>query len=399
MKILILITLLFQIRTLVAQENPFLTPIGSDEAILGNTGIAIDESVGSVIYNPAGLASIKISKISGSASAFSFNSVRSKGPGYDDTTTNVEATPSQITSVFTKKDFNLAFSVLIPTSFTTNVKRTTLTDNIGEYVENIDITSKNSLFGPSIAYSYSSYWAFGASVFVIKNEHNEVSDTSFGLDNGTSKYLDVYRDTNKALAIFPIFGALYTPSSKFSWGFRLSAPSIQISGQHESTIKQYQNDGTNPEATKTDKQVKHRKYENPVDLGTGVAYQISGNTKIYTDLSLQFKKNYVAYLYDAYGEDEIIDLKNTLRFNLGIERRTSRTDAITLGLNYNPDPRNIPNPLNFFGITAGYKSLEKLSDTRVGLFYNQASAESYKSKTTYKILGLILSTSINFRNL
>ena len=46
----------------MAQENAFLTPMGAYEGIAGNTGIARDGSVGAVIYNPGGMASIKSSK-------------------------------------------------------------------------------------------------------------------------------------------------------------------------------------------------------------------------------------------------------------------------------------------------------------------------------------------------
>jgi long-subunit fatty acid transport protein len=345
------------------------------------------------------MASIHISKISGSASAFSQNSVRSKGAGFDDTAKNFSTTPTQITTVLAKEKFNLGFSILIPASFTSNVKRTTNKDSIGTYVENIDVVSQNTLLGPTIAFSISPEFKTGMSLFIIKNEHKEVSDTSFGLDSGPSRYLDIYRDNNTATALFPVLEFLYTPNKNLSFGLRFSAPSIQISGEHESTIKQYENDGTNPEVTSTDKQQKKRTYKNPLDIGFGISYQYDEHFRILADVSNQFKQNYTAYLHDAYNEDEIINLKNTTRYNLGFEYQTSRTDAITCGLNYNPDPRKVEESLNFYGVTVGYKSLEKMSDTRFGFFYNQAKATANQSSVDYQIIGLILSTSINFHNL
>lgn len=399
LKPLLLILIFCTTHNSFGEDNPFLTPIGSDEAIAGNTGIGRDGSVGSVIYNPAGMASINISKVSGSASTFSQNIVRSKGVGFDDTAKSFTTTPTQITTVLAKEKFNLGFSILIPASFTSNVKRTTNTSTVGNYVENIDIVSQNTLFGPSFAFSYSPEFKFGMSLFFIKNEHKEVSDTSFGLDNGTSKYLDVYRDNNTATALFPVLGLLYTPNKSFSLGMRFSAPSAQLSGEHESTIKQFENDGTNPEVTRTDKQKKKRKYKNPLDMGLGISKLFGEQFRVLIDISNQFKQNYTAYLHDAYNEDEIIELKNTTRYNLGLEYQTSHTDAITFGINYNPDPRKIDESLNFYGATIGYKSLEKMSDTRFGFFYNQAKATANQSSVDYRIVGMILSTSINFHNL
>jgi len=187
LKSLLLILIILTTQKSFGEDNPFLTPIGSDEAIAGNTGIGRDGSVGAVIYNPAGMASIHISKVSGSASAFSQNSVRSKGAGFDDTAKSFSTTPTQITTVLAKEKYNLGFSILIPASFTSNVKRTTNKDSIGTYVENIDVVSQNTLFGPTIAFSISPEFKAGMSLFIIKNEHKEVSDTSFGLDSGTSR--------------------------------------------------------------------------------------------------------------------------------------------------------------------------------------------------------------------
>jgi hypothetical protein len=385
----------------LCQDNPFLAPMGSFEGITGNTGIARDGSVGAVFYNPAGLSTLTTSKISGSASAFGLSSVTTEGNGFKDTRTHINSIPTQISSIFTQKKFNWAFSILVPDSTSTNINRTTLSPEYGNYVENIDIKSQNTLIGPSIGFLSNSNFKFGLSLFLQKNERKETSDTSYGLDNGSPKYLDTYRDENTAYVFFPLFGFLYDVTSRFSFGLRFSGPSALISGHHKSTIKQYQNDGTNGEESKTDSQEKNRKYKRPMDVGIGFSFDFSDNFKVLFDISNQFETKYTAYMHDAYDENEIIDLKNVQRYNLGLEYRTSLHDALTMGLNYNPDPRKkegypFYNRLDFYGLTLGYRELERISDTTVGLFFNQAKSDNESSKTTYNIVGVFLSTAISF---
>jgi hypothetical protein len=166
----VLIIFFLFVKQAYSQDNPFLAAIGAYEAITANTGIGRDGSVGSVIYNPAGMASIKSSKVSGSASAFSLDSVRSQGNGFDDETKNINSIPTQITSIFTQKRFNLAFSILVPSSSTSNINRTTQTTEFGKYSENIDIVSQDTLIGPSMGFAYSPKVKFGLSLFLVKNE-------------------------------------------------------------------------------------------------------------------------------------------------------------------------------------------------------------------------------------
>lgn len=311
-KIVALILFFFFSYSVFSQDNPYLAPIGAFEAITGNTGIGRDGSVGAVIYNPAGLASVSTSKISGSASAFGVNSIRTQGRGFDDENNHISSIPTQITSIFTEKKFNWAFSILVPRSSTTKINRVTKTDDLGDYVENIDILSQDTLVGPSIGFEKSRNFKYGLSLFLVKNESKETSDTSYGLDTGNPKYLDVYRDENTALAVFPMFGFLFTPSSALSFGVRFSAPSIQLDGHHESTKKEYQNDGSSGEQSRTDRQSKKRRYERPIDLGIGFTYQASERLKLLWDISNQFQKKYYAYKKDAYGEDEFINFKNVI---------------------------------------------------------------------------------------
>jgi len=100
---------------------------------------------------------------------------------------------------------------------------------------------------------------------------------------------------------------------------------------------------------------------------------------------------------DAFGDELAKSYKNIQRFNFGFEYRTSTTDTLALGLMYNPDPEKDTN-LNFMGATFGYHSIEKIADSSYGIFYNQASDTNDGSKTSFQMVGLFISSSINFMN-
>ena len=116
MRIIVLVLVLMISIELQAQEHAFLTPMGAYEGIAGNTGIGRDGSIGAVIYNPAGLATLQTTKISASGSAFSQNKISLKSEYTNEEVEYIQTTPSQITTLFNTKYFNWAFSVIVPKS-------------------------------------------------------------------------------------------------------------------------------------------------------------------------------------------------------------------------------------------------------------------------------------------
>ena len=100
MKLIALFFVLFPMTTFGIIQNKFLIPIGGIEGITANTGVARRGSIGSVIYNPAGMAYIKHKKVSVNGSAFTQNSINLTIVENEKTFGYFQATPSQITTVF-----------------------------------------------------------------------------------------------------------------------------------------------------------------------------------------------------------------------------------------------------------------------------------------------------------
>lgn len=405
-----LLFFIFAISSSIAfsQEHSFLTPMGAYEGIAGNTGIGREGSVGAVIYNPAGLATLQTTKISASGSAFSQNKISLKSEYINEDVEYIQTTPTQITTLFNTKYFNWAFSVIVPKSQELEYALENGTPGVDK--ANTDGYQKlqETLFGPSIGFKLSEKFKVGLSYFVSKRDQKERSVEYEDFTQSSSQTF--FQVDSSALAAYPVVGLLFTPSKSFALGLKFSGPSTQIGGEVKSRVRYVSWDTTGgglcpdgiPDGTcslawySKDKTEKPN-YEKPLELGLGLSWNLTKQLKILTDVTTQFAKEYEVYKSDALEESSSINYVNSTRYNIGFEYLTSHTDAITLGLMYNPSPVE-DSELNFIGGTVGYRSLDNIADSSVGLFFNQAKEESGGIETSYSMYGLFVSTSINFLN-
>jgi long-subunit fatty acid transport protein len=387
---LLLLFLVFMNFNSWAQENPFLTPMGAHEGIAGNTGIGRDGSVGSVIYNPAGMASIKSSKLSASGSAFSQNHITTKSSDGSDDIKYFQTVPAQITTIFTNPNFNWAFSILVPNSTKFDSKRVEDTVNFNDTVEDHE-----TVFGPSAALKISKDFSIGLSIFGSKRDYRLTSSAFF--EDGTGAIVQSRKQDISGLTAYPILGLLYAPSSNFSAGLKFLGPSTSLSGKFEDNVKSA-GDNTSLGLPNSDVTEKGKvTFQKPMELGVGFSARTSENIKLYFDVTNQFSKEYEVLKDDVFGETTSFEYKTTQRYNFAVEYMTSHTDAVTFGLMYNPDPM-VDSDLNFMGATLGYRSMDKIADSSFGLFYNQGSSDSDGIETKQTMVGLFISSSINFLN-
>lgn len=376
--------------TLYAQEYDFFHPIGGMEGITGNTGIGRDGSIGSVFYNPAGLARFKTSKVSASGSAFSRNEIKLDGQGISEKMSNTLTTPAQITSAFHRERFNWAFSILVPKNMSFKYKIEREDSELGQVLTlNGESSTQETLFGPSIAYKLTPQFKIGLSLFGSLRDEKNNRMTFF--DDGVDKYLSYYESNSSAISLFPLIGFLYTPSSHFSLGLRLSGPSVQVSGTEESRNSEIL-DGN--QASDED-YVNDINYQRPVNLGFGAHYKFMNRSRVLFDVTTQFKNKYEIYNGEGSNDDELMMFyKVAHRFSSGFEFRTSQTDAICLGLSYTQAHEE--DDLDYMGGTIGYRSIEKIADTSLGIYFNRGSSSEDGLKTSHFVYGLFISTSISF---
>ena len=101
-------------------ENPNLFPLGEQEALMANTGVALAGSSGAVFYNPAGLATLEKPKFSMSANSYlitktdftPFDNIDSTNVNFS--TSGSQAIPSSLVSVHKWDTWTVAFSLLVP---------------------------------------------------------------------------------------------------------------------------------------------------------------------------------------------------------------------------------------------------------------------------------------------
>lgn len=379
-------------------ENPFLAPIGSYEAITGNTGIGRIGSIGSVIYNPAAISSIKSSKISASGSAFALNSVSLSDGTSEVNTKSFQAIPAQISTVFANDKFVWAFSILVPKKVSYEARADVVDSSAnltGSYVYNEE--DQETYIGPSIGFKVSQRLSLGMSFFVDKLDYRYTSEQIM-LENGTNNYsLQTDRRYITATTAIPLLGIHYKASDTLFFGLRFSGPNKKISGNFEHLVKTIDNTSVAQPNGKQRKNFSYT-YEKPLELGIGVSSNTTKNLTLLLDVAHQFKKRYVSTQTDLFGEKEEYNFKNVQRYHFGLEYQTSHTDKLAFGLNYTPHPFEDGN-LDFKGITLGYRTLENIADSSIGLFYNQANAkDQYGYKTKAEIFGLFLSTSVDLKN-
>jgi long-subunit fatty acid transport protein len=389
MKTIVFLFLLTNLSIAIAQEHAFLTPIGANEAITGNTGIGRDGSIGAVIYNPAGLATIKSTKISASGSAFSQNEINETFNSKTEDTKYFQTTPSQITTVFTNKNFNWSFSVLVP-----KAQRFDKKDTEESYTQNYFIEDQETLIGPSISYAISNTFKVGLSLFASKRDYKLIGDVLF--EESGNFLVASQKQTISATALQPIIGFLYTPNSNFSVGLRLVGQSTKLSGTFEDNLKV--NDQTtvglpNGATTKNS----DANYEKPFEAGLGFSAKVSEKVLILADFSTQFKKRYSVAPVDAYGDEFIFSYKKAQRYHIGLEYNSTASKAYTFGLSYNEDPM-ADSDLNFWAGTIGLRYTEGITESSFGLFFNQAKDENENENYNVKnqAIGLFVSSSINF---
>lgn len=344
------------------------------------------------------MATINSSKLSASGSAFALNSVDLDDGKSKENISSFQTIPSQITTIFDQKGFVWAFSVLVPKRISYESRAEIADDSkiplTGSYVYTEE--DQDTYFGPSISYRINRQLSVGLSIFIDKLDYRYAADQIMREEGTENYFLQTDRRYINAMVAIPIIGVLIRPNKKFSLGVRFSGPNKRINGKFEHLVKTSDNTSA-PEVNGAQIQNYSYNYEKPLDLGVGISWKTTQDLVLLFDISNQFKKSFVSTSTDLFGSEEVYRYNNVQRYNLGIEYRTSHTDNLTFGFNYNPDPFEGQN-LNFTGFTIGYRTLEKIADTSVGLFYNFAdNTDESKIKTKVQIFGLFLSTAIDFK--
>ena len=375
-----------------AQSNTMLLPIGAHEALTANTGIARSGSVGAVIYNPAGIASITGSKLSATGTAFYNDTVSVEGGGFlSDSKAKFSSIPSLVTAIFSKSNFNWSFSIITPQV----ENKELILVKPAEFSSVRSFNESQTSFGPSVGFSINQYLSLGFSIFGSQN-NGDLSSTIY--QSPASGAPDSLTQTNLNYSYryaYGVAGVLYREDN-YSFGLKITTPSIGVGGDIEKYHFKVVNGGSVNDPVHT--KVKYE-YKRPMEVGLG--YRVNFPKSKFTllvDATFQNAVKYESYNFNDSLEESSADtdLRSVQRTNIGLQYLFNKSKILNLGIQVNPKPEaNGSSGFDYYGISGGIRTRDGLEDSSLGLFYiaGTRADSGVKIKNTY--MGLILSSSLS----
>ena len=367
-------------------QNNFLTPIGGIEGITANTGIARTNSVGNVIFNPAGLAQIDTHKVSVSGSAFSQNYIDVTIGDEKEKIEYFQTTPSQITTAYSGNRFKFAMSLLVP-----KVSKFKNSFDVGNKQSEISYEDQETYIGPTMAFKLNNKFSIGGSAFLIKRDFSKDELLFITEDSDTAQRF--YKLNITGFSFVGILGASFKPKENLHFGLKIQTPKLNLHSTYDSKVFFI---STKDDVTPTSRfQDGKASFKGPAEIGFGVKYDFSPKMTILFDGAYQIKHFDLMVQSDVIGGRAFHDYQNAVRAHLAFEHEISPKETYTLGLTYNE--KNEISSLSFLGATVGYRMRENVADTMFGIFVNKSIPETKDNvETNYLMAGFYLSSSINF---
>ena len=305
---------------------------------MGNSYIALSDTLIGVYYNPAGLAYIEENRITESSNGFKSSSINytnaSTNFSYDQTSTS--STPPFFGYFQNFDNVNLAFSIITPKSNTINKNNlrtiTLTTDDDVEfdytYYENYDAKNTQVLVGPSFATKLDDNLAIGASFFYSYQTRDYTQNVYSYLTaspNALKQWDNSYNEET-IHELLGIVGMQWMPTDTLSLGGKANIP-ISLSG---SGTEQLTNSVQNNVSEEYTSSIIKQTYDldelgfrsNYPQVGIGATYFYSAETLVSLDL------NYLI----SYPSSTTFTTKDTFNIGFGIEHYIIPTVPARFGL-------------------------------------------------------------------
>ncbi len=400
LKLLISLLLLSQ-PTLAFIENRSVYPIGDSENQMANTGIALAGSPSASYYNPAGLARIRVRKVS--ATGNSFMLLRSSaspiaqfdGKDLDLTVTTNQIVPSSVISTWQSSGWSYSFAIFVPELFKSTLNESYSTTNY-DVLLNRTLDSQFAMAGLSAGTSISNSLDIGAGCSVAQFQTtsavslNGLPKVASGL---TTMVLSQNYTSSQIFGLLCQTGLQYIASPGHRFGTVIRLPFQQLSGRGKYSVITQDSAGTK---SSTGIRNVDTKYAVPMEFGFGYANFAMGNWMVLVDLSYQMEGEYQA----VDGVSNPTKVKGTLRYNFGSEYTIDRIWKWRAGFAINPGAGVMQNSgdtvENFQVLSLGFQRSEGPTTLGVGLVYGQSTGEIMLSSTRMgKVGSSALSLTLN----
>ncbi|MCC6276510.1 MAG: hypothetical protein IT289_01195 [Oligoflexia bacterium] len=394
--------------------NKWVFPFGDKSALLSNTGIGDETSMGSVFFNPGALAKNQGSKLSLSGSLYFVYNIKFDGLSYIDNTlipyeaTGFNTIPSTAVSTFKVFNHQLAFSILIPSSTQIESSGVFTTPNSnGAIVPKV--SEREMWIGLTTAHMWGEKLGVGVSIYGVQYSKSNVSGTIVKFNSiSNTVFSTVSKVTPTVYGLVTVVGAHYDLSSDLKIGLRGQAPFLQVAGSAEVYRISPVTLLGSVTVTTEDKQSTPAKYDIPWDLGVGITYRLNENYKILFDASIGGALDYKE-LPQVPNISEEVYTQNATRYSIGVERRM--TDTISGFFGYALMPSSIGDQTlrqagrvknNTWMTTLGANWKDDNISTGLGGMYFEGYGTSIVGSTGSKVgakisgYGLLLATNYIF---
>lgn len=364
-------------------------PMGEREAFMGNVGIARDGTVGNTYFNPGGLAFNRTNKIVASGTLMANSSQESKSSSTQAKVSQTQVLPIASGTAWVKDNWAWAFSVYNINNTSAMVSYTQNLTSIGEVEGRARVDQFGLVVGPSFASKASPNLGWGVSTFYYHQDDGVIVNLPFQKVIGANTAVgSVYAEQKTLARSLKVVAGALAKFEYFNLGLRLESGPLLTQAERESlgTNIIYVKNGTTivSESTQIGALVKEKvQFDRPHSVGVGIGAYLGAQTRIYSDLNYSLKTS-----YRATAADTLTEYDGGLRFGAGVEHGKGQEKWLG-GATYIEDESG---DNTFLYLSAGKVSLEKRSNSTLGLFY----ITTLKNEdTNLSMIGLLFSSTIN----
>lgn len=397
---------------LAGNDNPFLLPMGEQEALFNNAGIGLSGSPANVLFNPAGISDINSSRLTVSGSTYTLIKAQFENEGTTDdlTFTSFNAVPNMIAGSKAFKKWTVAYGLFSPNAIEIDADyKTTISSIPAQAHVLLYSKSEEQYAGFASSRKIGHDWSIGVSLLGHRYHENNMT-SNFITPSGAAPYISVVEKIEvEVVSILAILGVQKKVSDDFRLGLRLNLPAVPVFDVSQVYEEKQIYNGATLTKEIIDEKSDGAEYSLPLDVGLGAVWTISARHTLLSDVSLQTGAKYDTL--PGSTKNYRIELGPTVRGNIGYKYRLNDHSSLLAGVNWNPstirDGTRASDgeqklPLHFLSVSGGVYFVDDNVNTGVGVFYGASRTDRQffgnepENNTSLNAIGMILSASISY---
>ena len=364
--------------------------MGERAAMLGGAYTALSEDVSGAYYNPAGIAFIRLSMVSLSASAYSYKQYSRQDTEGKASLRKFESVPVSFGISFNAEPFVFAFGLFQTDNMQFSVLRV---ENDVSY--KIEIDNQSYLAGPSVGVRFNDRFSLGLSAHYYYFQGKMI----FSDDDGTDVHIKQNQVQSGGINISG--GLLFKITDTFRAGLRYTEQTIHTNGTNTYS---WANAAVPDDAGSADGDIR-----SPRHLALGIAYSIPGKFTVTADVICYLKMRYNAPHAILHTTESGYKYSERLHLDaaLGMEYFINETYSLRLGFSTNTSSATDTDRaerINCYTgtIGVGRKSGDLTSGFGIGVMYGTSDWQAnsgdpaYPGKWTRLDVKLMIGSSYTF---